>query len=163
SVKDATARRGYVKLARTWKRGDTVKLHLPMPVERVHAHPKVKADVGRGARQRGPVAVCLQGGDNPGRVRNLSLPPDATVDAECRKELVGGVVVLKGSALAVTVGKGDRRVPRPVTFQAVPYSAWANRKPGQMIVWLAERPEVAELPGEDGVRARGVRIRASHV
>jgi DUF1680 family protein len=162
-VKDAKAQRGYVKLARTWKRGDVVKLHLPMPVERVHAHPKVKADVGRVALQRGPVVFCLEGVDNAGRVRNLCLPPEAKVTAEFRKDLLGGVVALKGSALAVTRGEGGKRVTRPVTFQAVPYYAWANRKPGQMIVWLAERPEAAELPGEDGVRARGVRIRASHV
>jgi len=32
-----------------------------------------------------------------------------------------------------------------------------------MAVWVAEKPEAAELPGEDGVRARGVLVRASHV
>jgi hypothetical protein len=52
---------------------------------------------------------------------------------------------------------------RPVKFQAVPYALWDNRKPGQMVVWLPERPELAEIPGEGGVVANGVRIRASHV
>jgi hypothetical protein len=32
-----------------------------------------------------------------------------------------------------------------------------------MIVWLAEDPQRAEIPGEDGVLINGVRIRASHV
>ena len=33
---------------------------------------------------------------------------------------------------------------RPVPFQAVPYSTWDNRQPGPMVVWLPEKPEVAE-------------------
>jgi hypothetical protein len=32
-----------------------------------------------------------------------------------------------------------------------------------MIVWLPETPELAEIPGEDGVMSNGVLIRASHV
>ena len=53
---------------------------------------------------------------------------------------------------------------KPVKFQAIPYSTWDNRKPGPMVVWLPEKSELAELPGEEGaVTANGVRIRASHV
>ena len=48
-----------------------MRLTLPMPVERVYADPKVKADVGRVALQRGPVVYCLEGVDNDGQVRNL--------------------------------------------------------------------------------------------
>jgi hypothetical protein len=71
--------------------------------------------------------------------------------------------MLEGPALAVSLGEDGKRRTAPVTFRAVPYYAWANRKPGQMIVWVAKRPETAELPGEDGVLARVVRVRASHV
>jgi DUF1680 family protein len=159
---DLKREKGYVRLARTWNAGDTVRLTLPMPVTRAYAHPKVKANRGRVALQRGPVVFCLEGVDNGGRVRNLSLPKDAKLAAAFRKDLLGGVVVVKGSALAVS-RRDDKRVTKPVAFQAVPYYAWANRKPGQMIVWLAENPEVAELPGEDGVVVGGVRIRASHL
>jgi DUF1680 family protein len=155
--------KGYVRLRRGWKAGDVVRLSLPMPVERVYAHPKVKADVGRVALQRGPVVYCLEGVDNGGRVRNLALPRAAEVKAEFRKGLLGGVVTLTGQALAVSRGEDDRRVTKPVSFTAIPYYAWANRAPGPMVVWLAEKPEVAELPGEDGVVVGGVRVRASHV
>src|SRR5262249_16844702 len=40
---------------------------------------------------------------------------------------------------------------------------WDNRTPGQMVVWLPERPQLAEIPSEDGVISNGVRVRASHV
>jgi DUF1680 family protein len=155
--------KGYVVLRRTWQAGDVVQLTLPMPVERVHADPRVKADVDRVALQRGPVVYCLEGADNNGQVRNLHLPAAAKLTAAFEKDLLRGVVVIRGEALAVSRGDDERLTTRPVQFQAVPYATWDNRKPGPMIVWLAERPEVTEIPGEDGVVANGVRIRASHV
>src|SRR5207248_1030054 len=116
--------RGYLSIARTWKAGDVVRLSLPMPVERVYADPHVKADVGRVALQRGPVVYCLEGVDNDGQVRNLVLPPDATLKASFDKDLLGGVEVVKGEAETVT-GLDDDGKPlvKPTSFVAVPYYA----------------------------------------
>jgi DUF1680 family protein len=152
----------YTRVERTWKAGDTVELELPMEVERVHADPHVKADAGRVALQRGPIVYCLEGVDNGGRVRNLCLPRDAKLTAAFEKDLLRGVVVVRGEALAVTRDKDDKLTTRPVPLRAVPYSTWDNRKPGEMVVWLPETPGLAELPGEDGVTSGGIRIRASH-
>jgi hypothetical protein len=152
-----------VTIGRTWKTGDVVRLSLPMAVERVYADPRVKADVGRVAIQRGPVVYCLEGVDNEGQVRNLVLPRDAQLTATIESDLLGGVAVVRGEALAATRGKDEALETKRVPFQAVPYSTWDNRKPGPMVVWLPERSELAEIPGEDGVLANGVRIRASHV
>jgi hypothetical protein len=155
--------RGYVQLNRTWKAGDVIKLSLPMPVERVHADPHVKADVGRVAIQRGPIVFCLEGVDNEGGVRNLCLPQQARLSAAFEKDVLGGVVVVSGEAQAVSRPDNGLQT-KPVKFRAVPYFAWDNRKPGPMIVWLAETPEHAELPGEAGVViVGGIRMRASHV
>jgi hypothetical protein len=153
---------GFVRLRRTWKAGDVIRLSLPMPVERVYADPHVKADVGRVALQRGPVVYCLEGADNKDGVRNLCLPKDAKLSATFDKDVLGGVVVVKGEGLAVSRTE-EKLQTKPVAFRAVPYFAWDNRKPGPMIVWLAEEPERAEPPGEDGVVVNGLRIRASHV
>ena len=158
----AAVERGYVRLSRVWNKGDVIHLYLPMPVERVYADPHVKADVGRVALQRGPIVYCLEGVDNGGSVRNLCLPKEATLTAKFDKDLLGGVVTIQGEALAVA-REGEKLVTKPVAFRAVPYFAWDNREPGQMIVWLAEEPERAELPGEDGVVVAGVRIRASYL
>jgi DUF1680 family protein len=137
---------GYVSLSRTWKAGDVVRLHLPMSVERIHADPRVKADVGRVALQRGPVVYCLEGGDNPASVRNLALPRDARLEAHFHQDLLGGVVVVTGEALAAT-RSGKRVGSRAARFTAVPYYAWDNRAPGPMVVWLAEDLQHAEVPG----------------
>ena len=158
------AEKGYLKIARTWKSGDVVRLSLPMPVERVYADPHVKADEGRVALQRGPVVYCLEGVDNDGQVRNLVLPKDAKLTTEFDKDLLGGVVVVKGEAEAVT-GLDDEGKPivKTTSFVAIPYCTWDNRKPGPMVVWLPERPELAEPPGDLGVLSNGVHVRASHV
>jgi hypothetical protein len=158
----AAVDRGYVRLSRTWKAGDVIKLSLPMPVERVYADSHVRADVGRVALQRGPVVYCLEGADNEGGVRNLCLPKEARLSASFQKDVLGGVSVVSGEALAVS-RRDEKLETKAVKFRAVPYFAWDNRKPGPMVVWLAETPEFAELPGEDGVLVGGVRIRASHV
>ncbi len=163
TLKDVPSAKGYVTLSRTWQAGDIVRLHLPMPVERVYADPRVKADVGRVALQRGPVVYCLEGVDNGGQVRNLVLPRDAKLTAAFEKDLLGGVVVIRGEALAVARDKDEKLTTKLVPFQAVPYCVWDNRRPGPMVVWLPESPELAEVPGEDGVVANGVRIQASHV
>jgi DUF1680 family protein len=153
---------GYVKLSRTWQPRDVVRLALPMPVERVYADPRVKADVGRVALQRGPVVYCLEGADNKDRVRNLCLPKEAKLTATFARDLLGGVVVVRGEALTVSRDKDEKLATRPVPFQAVPYYAWDNRQPGPMLVWLPEDPNLAEVPGEDGIVSGGVRVRASH-
>jgi DUF1680 family protein len=152
----------FITDGRVWKAGDVVELELDMPVERVHANPHVKADLGRVALQRGPVVYCLEGVDNGGSVRNLCLPKEAKLTASFEKDLLGGVVVVKSEALAVSRPK-EQLETKAVAFRAIPYFAWDNRAPGQMIVWLAEEPGRAEVPGEDGVMVDGIRIRASHV
>lgn len=158
----AAPEKGYVRLDRTWKKGDVVRLRLPLPVERVYAHPQVKANVGRVALQRGPVVYCLEGVDNGGQVRNLVLPREAQLTASFEKNLLGGVAVVRGEGLSVSLNENFQRVTQPVKFQAVPYFAWDNRAPGQMVVWLPESPELAELRTGQGVESKGVLIRASH-
>jgi DUF1680 family protein len=155
--------KSYLTISRVWKAGDVVILSLPMPVERVYADPNVKADVGRVALQRGPVVYCLEGVDNHEQVRNLVLPRDSKLTASFEKELLHGVTVVRGEALAVSRDEREKRVTKPVKFRAVPYCTWDNRAPGQMVVWLPEEPELAEIPGEDGVRVGEILIRTSHV
>jgi DUF1680 family protein len=137
--------RGYLTIDRVWQPGDVVNLVLPMRVECVYAAPQVKADAGRVALQRGPIVYCLEGVDNGGHVRNLCLLRDSELTAHFEKDLLGGVTVVRGEALAVSRGKDGALITHPVPFQAVPYSTWDNRQPGEMVVWLPERPDLAEI------------------
>ncbi len=132
-----TLDKGYVRIRRTWKKGDVVDLSLPMPVRRVLAHEGVKEDAGKAALQRGPIVFCVEGPDNGGRVLNIALPDAAQLDAEFRPELLMGVTVIKGKG--VVLGRdasGNVTSQTERDFVAIPYYAWANRGRSEMAVWL---------------------------
>jgi uncharacterized protein len=132
--------KGFAVLQRTWKAGDAVELDLPMEVRRVLAHEKVEADAGRVALERGPVVYCAEAVDNGGRAFNLVLPDDAKLEARSRPDLLGGVTVVTGRALALLPGEDGRSVAtREQDFVAIPYYAWAHRGEGEMAVWLPRR------------------------
>ena len=129
--------KGYARLERRWRTGDVVELGLPMPVRRVVAHPSVEADQGRVALQRGPLVYAAEWPDNPGgKVRNLLLPDDATLSTEFRPDLLNGVQVVTGRAVALAHDAEGKVNRREQDFTAIPYYAWANRGPGEMLVWI---------------------------
>ncbi|MCH7229112.1 glycoside hydrolase family 127 protein, partial [Verrucomicrobiaceae bacterium E54] len=51
---------GYLSLKRKWQPGDRIELDLPMPVRRIHAHPKLEENRGRVALMRGPVVYAFE-------------------------------------------------------------------------------------------------------
>jgi hypothetical protein len=131
--------KGYIELKRTWKKGDTIELNLPMPVRRVRANIEVAADQGRFAIERGPIVYAAEWVDNPGRrVRNLAVPESAPLTAEFRQNLLKGVEVVKGRAVAYTKDEQGGLVKKEQEFTAIPYYAWANRGSGEMTVWLPD-------------------------
>ena len=80
---EAGVRNGYLSISRRWQSGDVVTLDLPMPPERIYAHPSVRMDVGRVALKRGPLVYCVEETDNPGgRVQRLRLPRGAEIRAD---------------------------------------------------------------------------------
>lgn len=133
--------------------GERLRLVLPMPPERLVAHPCVEAAVGQVALRRGPLVYCAEAADLDGRdPRDLELPDDAHLAPRWEPDLLGGVVTLTGTAhyrpLAAAWGTAlylpAAAAPRPpaqeVPLRAVPYFAWANRQPGGMAVWLRRAP-----------------------
>jgi uncharacterized protein len=129
--------KGYVTLTRTWKAGDTIELSLPMPVRRVVANSLVAADRSRVAIERGPIVYAAEWVDNPnGKVRNLVLPPTARLTAAFRPDLLNGVTVVKGRAVALAYDAQGKVAREEQDFTAIPYYAWANRGRGQMMVWF---------------------------
>lgn len=137
--------KGYVRIERCWQSGDSISLHLEMPVERVYAHPDARVNAGRVALQRGPLIYCLETIDNPVPLHRLSLPTSAALEPHFVPTLLGGVTVIRGTAQALETGdwSGElyrmappRRVPHPLV--AIPYYAWDHRQPGEMCVWINE-------------------------
>ncbi|MBA3945049.1 MAG: glycoside hydrolase family 127 protein [Herpetosiphonaceae bacterium] len=143
----------YVELQRTWKPGDSVQIHLPMPVRRLESHPYAIENRDRVALMRGPLLYCIEQADLAGvELRDLVLPAGAIFEATFRSEMLGGVVVLTGDAEVVppdagwdnrlyrtTGSAGEAATTRTVNLTAIPYYAWANREPGMMRVWLRTR------------------------
>jgi hypothetical protein len=139
-----TLEKGYVRLARAWKAGDTIDLDLPMPVRRVVAHEKVADDAGRVALQRGPIVYAAEWPDNAGRrVRNLVLPDASALSPEFRPSLLNGVMVVKGRARALSARADGGVAAADQDLVAIPYATWANRGPGEMIVWLPRSDALA--------------------
>ncbi len=139
---------GYAVISRHWQPEDTITLDLAMPVERIYAHPAVRANVGQVALQRGPIVYCLEEVDNGVPPWRLILPDESPIESVFEPETLEGVAILRGTALApddrdwadppaLYRASPPRLVPAP--FTAIPYYAWDNRKPGVMNVWLHAR------------------------
>ncbi|MGQ9609553.1 MAG: glycoside hydrolase family 127 protein [bacterium] len=142
---------GYLKISREWRQGDLVNLEMPMTIQRIIANPKVDADVGRVALQRGPVVYCLEGVDNNGSVMDIALPRHAKLEDSFESDLLGGVVTIKGKAVRRKEidwnGMLYRHAPddENICIKAIPYHAWDNREAGEMIVWIPETTLLTEF------------------
>jgi uncharacterized protein len=140
------SRSGYLAIARRWQRGDVVTLDLPMPPERIYAHPAVAANVGRVALRRGPLVYCVEQTDNPGGpVQRLRLPRTRELATQVRADLFGGIIAITADASRVdevdwgdTLYRPELPVIVPTRLIAVPYYLWNNRGIGTMMVWLPE-------------------------
>ena len=95
------------------------------------------------ALMQGPLVYCLEGTDNPISLNRVRVPDRARFKSRFEPDLLGGVVTL--SAKAQADGTADwtdtlyRREPakaEAMPIKAVPYFAWDNREPGEMLVWL---------------------------
>lgn len=138
--------KGYVSIHRKWSRGDSVELSFPLPVRRLLSHMNVVDNIGKTALQRGPLVYCAEWVDNGGRVSNLVLPDEETLEPIYKKDMLGGVTILSGRAEALfSQGEGKETRKEKQNFTAIPYYAWAHRGPGEMAVWIA-RDEEKALP-----------------
>jgi hypothetical protein len=129
---------GYAEILRKWKKGDRVEIEFPMPVRKVVADERVKADRDRIAVQRGPVVYCAEWPDNNnGNVLNLVVRKDAVFSTEFDPSLLGGTQVIStsGEQTKRTV-EGDVEMLGEEQVRLIPYALWNNRGPGQMMVWF---------------------------
>jgi len=153
--------RGYARLERKWLKGDTVQLHLPMPVRQVKANAKVQEDRDMVALQRGPLVYCAEWPDNGGHALNLIVPENVKFESQWRPELLNGIQVVTGNIKALQREDNSRELnEQRHHLVAIPYLAWSNRGPGEMAVWMSREPQkawVAPLPPDPihAVRSSG--------
>ena len=86
--------RGYAVVTRRWEPGDTIEIELPMEPQRVKADPRIMADVNRAALRYGPLIYNVETADQSDLNQPLS---DASLKAEWRPDLLGGVVAITGT------------------------------------------------------------------
>ncbi|MDR3181309.1 MAG: glycoside hydrolase family 127 protein [Planctomycetaceae bacterium] len=123
--------------------GQAFEIHLPCETKRIIAHPQVKNDNGRVAIQRGPIVYCFEECDNPRQkinaaVTEIKLAKDPQFRTEFKKDLLGGVTVIKCRDVA---GK---------ELTAVPYYVWDNRTMGAMTVWVRQDGLDEKRPPDTG-------------
>jgi hypothetical protein len=121
---------GYATVRRQWKTGDTVRLELPLRVQRVRADERIAADRGRVALRYGPLVYNIESAD-----QNLDglLPPSANLTAHWEPKLLDGLLVIRGK-----FADGS-------PLMAIPNYARNNRG-GRSIVWIAEREDARPAP-----------------
>ncbi len=136
---------GYVKVERSWEKGDILKLNLFMEPEFVVSNPKVINNIGRVAIKRGPIVYCLEQVDNSFNICDLEVFTNSPLTSSF-EPILGGIVVVKGKGSIVETNIWRRNLynslkeinskREEVEFNAIPYFAWANREPGPMQVWI---------------------------
>ena len=115
--------RGFARVRRHWRAGDTIRVELPIAVRRVKSRPEVKPNAGLVAIERGPLVYCVEGVDHGGSIDGVHVAPDAKFAVNRRNDLLGGVDAIDWDG-----------------FTAVPYYSWSNRGIGPMAVWLPAKP-----------------------
>lgn len=134
---------GYAKIKRKWEKGDIIQFKMSMPILKMHTNLKVRKNIGKIALMRGPFVYCIEEVDNGDILNGIMIPKNGKLNVEFDKDLLDGIMVIKGDAirnekldcndiLYSTESLGIRKVE----FKAVPYYSWANRSPGEMLVWI---------------------------
>lgn len=154
-VEEAISPGSYFKLCRTWKDGDKVGISFQMTIRRISCNPFIYENLGRVTLARGPLIYCLEGIDNTGfDVWDVLIPSDTPLRAEWMQSLLDGLMVIRGEGYAADsnwmqdslyqLDSGTKA--RKVELLAIPYYAWANRKPSPMNIWLRSIPELYNSP-----------------
>ncbi|MDD2710963.1 MAG: hypothetical protein PHV34_23545 [Verrucomicrobiae bacterium] len=78
-------------------------------------------------------------------IADLALPRSSRLEARFEPGLLGGTVVIRGQAIRRQKDKNsplyqsiDKSRKEICRLQAIPYCKWANRRAGEMQVWIRE-------------------------
>lgn len=122
-------------------RDSELSIQFDMPVEFLHADPRVSADVGKVAIKRGPIVYCLEEVDNGAELQCIYLSGKAaqkkksTYFSECLElELQGRRLIPRNGELYSSAGL----TYEDAVVRAIPYAYWNNRGEGEMLVWIHE-------------------------
>jgi DUF1680 family protein len=145
-VEEAVINHGYLCISRKWNGKEKIEIVFAMPVLQIAAHPKVRANTGKVAIQRGPFVYCLEEADNGANLHLVNITDDTVFTAKSADWLA--VPLLQGAGLRQEISDNwegalyafDTKPQYiPVDITMIPYFAWANRGVGEMTVWVNKR------------------------
>lgn len=147
-TKQAAEAGSYIQLKRVWKRGDIVKLSLPMKPILMEAHPLVEEARGQVAVQRGPIVYCLESqdiSDKDCRIDDILIPLDAKFGEKMIAIDGSRMLSLETQAMRCSDRSRESYLYRPATkadektgIILIPYYAWGNRGQSEMSVWIGQ-------------------------
>lgn len=136
----------YFTLQRTWKKGDEVKVHLPMKVDLIEANPLVEETRNQVAVRRGPVVYCVESVDLPDSVGIYQVALSTQNDLKPTAMEIDGAKMMGLKGDAYFIDKKDwgnqlyrtisTKTPVTVPITLIPYYAWDNRGKDDMSVWI---------------------------
>ena len=144
---------GYLVLEKDWQPGDEVTLDLGMAPMLIASHPRIDANRGCLAIQRGPLVYCLEDQDQEvkDRLLDVEINPNQPLTAQWENDLLDGIMAIhaKGRVsdhdswranLYQPLNPSHKDPGKEVDLMAVPYYTWANRGIGGMRVWIPIQP-----------------------
>ena len=131
---------GYVTISREWHIDDKIEITFDMEPRIVKAGPKVSADLGRVAVERGPIVYCAEFADNLGYdVRSIILNqlPKFSLNKKVITETFSVPQLVTDAQVLQFNNRGELQ-SRSVQLNLIPYYAWNHRGQGSMTVWLPQ-------------------------
>lgn len=138
---------GYAVINRKWSAGDRIEIDFEMPATLVEANPRLRQDCGKVAIQRGPLVYCVEEADNGKYLYDLSVDTaNPQFSEKLDNSILNGAVAIFANACRRKDSNWNGKLYR--TFEsklekfrlkAIPYFLWANRKPGEMVIWMNSR------------------------
>ncbi|MFD1465133.1 glycoside hydrolase family 127 protein [Lapidilactobacillus mulanensis] len=137
---------GYAKISQVWSGTTELTLTLDMSARKTQADPKVTADIGKLAVERGPLVYCLEQADNGSQLPQLALPLTASfIEKTDENSLAIPFVRLQAEGTRIKedsdalYSTATVRSVEATELNFIPYFAWANRTAGEMEVWVAKQ------------------------
>lgn len=141
-----TLEKGYAKIELNQ---GTSNIHMDMELTPyvIHANPKVREDIGKVAVMKGSLVYCMEETDNEDNLSAYYLDTSKPLREEYLPDLLGGTMMITGSGRKIENSHwGEDELYGKHTINStekelrmIPYPYWANRKCGEMIVWINEK------------------------
>ena len=128
----------YAKINRVWKKGDNIRLTLPLDINLIEGHGRIEEVRNQVAIKRGPVVYCLESVDLPANasILDVYLKGDTKqLESNFYPDFLGGVTTISGDILLRKENNTKpamyQKVKQPEwnTFKTtfIPYFTWSNR------------------------------------